>query len=389
MKIRDRIKSLRRVKAKDLIPNPKNWRSHPEAQQNAMRGVLAEVGWADAALVRETPDGLMLIDGHLRAEIDPDAKIPVLVLNVDEAEADLILATHDPLTAMAEASGKELGELLNGLDLEHNGLQSMLDSLAKENDIDLDALAGAELQEAEVDIDRADELQKKWGTERGQLWVIQGKQTHRLLCGDSTEAGDVERVMAGETAALVSDPPYGISVDTSWLSTLHVSRGKPACLSDDKLANDDGSLDLSAVYDHDEWLVFGFPFIARSEPYTGLMVWDKRGDGGEKGLGNPVEVAAGNTFNGYRLCRCVWSGYVRAKGERREPHPTQKPVSVLAEAIGLVKNALICDTFLGSGTTMVAAEQLNRRCYGIEIEPKYVAVALERMQTLGCECRVE
>jgi len=66
--IKDRIRELRRVRARDLLPNPKNWRIHPRAQADALRGLLAEVGYADALLVRELPDGqLMLIDGHLRA----------------------------------------------------------------------------------------------------------------------------------------------------------------------------------------------------------------------------------------------------------------------------------------------------------------------------------
>jgi len=132
MKIRDRIKSLKRIKASELIPNPKNWRSHPQAQQDAMRGILAEVGWADACLVRETPDGPILIDGHLRADISPDQEIPCLVLDVTEEEADKILATHDPLAAMAEASEQALGELLAQIETESDALQEMLDGLAAE-----------------------------------------------------------------------------------------------------------------------------------------------------------------------------------------------------------------------------------------------------------------
>ena len=86
MKIRDRIKELRRVKASDLVPNPKNWRTHPEAQKNALRGILSEVGIADAVLVRELPDGsLMLIDGHLRAETTGDTMLPCLVLEIGRA----------------------------------------------------------------------------------------------------------------------------------------------------------------------------------------------------------------------------------------------------------------------------------------------------------------
>ena len=102
MQIRDRIKELRRVPVSKLRPHPRNWRTHPDAQRDALRGVLAEVGYADALLARELADGsLQLIDGHLRAETTPEAVVPVLVLDVDEAEADKILLTHDPLAAMA------------------------------------------------------------------------------------------------------------------------------------------------------------------------------------------------------------------------------------------------------------------------------------------------
>ena len=82
---RDRIKELRRVAARELVPNPKNWRRHPARQAAALRGVLQEIGYADALLARLLPDGrLMLIDGHLRAETTPDQLVPVLVLDVDE-----------------------------------------------------------------------------------------------------------------------------------------------------------------------------------------------------------------------------------------------------------------------------------------------------------------
>jgi hypothetical protein len=92
MLIRNRIKELRFVAASDLRPNPKNWRKHPKQQQDALRGILAEIGFADACLARELGDGsLMLIDGHLRAETALDAQVPVLILDVSESEADQIL----------------------------------------------------------------------------------------------------------------------------------------------------------------------------------------------------------------------------------------------------------------------------------------------------------
>jgi hypothetical protein len=80
MQIQDRTIELRRVPASELLPNPRNWRTHPEAQQNAMRGVLAQVGITDALLARETPEGLQLIDGHLRVDVALDTEWPVLVM---------------------------------------------------------------------------------------------------------------------------------------------------------------------------------------------------------------------------------------------------------------------------------------------------------------------
>ncbi len=130
MQIRDRIKELRRVKADVLRPNPRNWRTHPPEQQDALRGILAEIGYANALLARELDDGtLMLIDGHLRAETTPDMTVPVLVLDVDEAEADKILLTNDPLAGMATVSEEHLQSLLKEVDTESAAVRAMLDSL--------------------------------------------------------------------------------------------------------------------------------------------------------------------------------------------------------------------------------------------------------------------
>ena len=135
MHIRDRIKEFRRVKASQLRPHPKNWRTHPAAQQDALRGVLAEIGYAGALLARELPDGsLELIDGHLRAETTPDVEVPVLVLDLDEQEAAKLLALHDPLAGMAEANDEVLAELLAHVETENDAVQSLLDQMLGESD---------------------------------------------------------------------------------------------------------------------------------------------------------------------------------------------------------------------------------------------------------------
>lgn len=130
MKIRDRIKELRRVPASELQPHPRNWRTHPTKQRDALRGVLAEIGYADALLVRPLPGGaLQLIDGHLRAEISPDALVPVLVLDLDDDEALKLLATFDPLASMAEVDAEALSALVADVHTDNAAVSALLDEL--------------------------------------------------------------------------------------------------------------------------------------------------------------------------------------------------------------------------------------------------------------------
>ena len=111
--MRDRIIELRRVPAAELRPNPRNWRLHPPAQVTAMRGMLERIGLAGAVLARRLDDGsLELIDGHLRAELAASDELPVLVLDVDETEAAALLASYDPLSALAQCDSKVLDELM-------------------------------------------------------------------------------------------------------------------------------------------------------------------------------------------------------------------------------------------------------------------------------------
>ena len=136
MKIRDRIKEFRRVKAGLLRPHPNNWRTHPPAQRDALRGVLAEIGYAGALLARELPDGsLELIDGHLRAETTPDADVPVLILDLDEREAKKLLAVLDPLATMAESNDEALAELLAHVETESDAVRAMLDEMLGNHDV--------------------------------------------------------------------------------------------------------------------------------------------------------------------------------------------------------------------------------------------------------------
>lgn len=132
MNVKDRIVGLRRIRASELRPNPANWRKHPQGQQAALRGILAEVGYVDALIAIERDGGYMLLDGHLRAETTPDAEVPVLVVDLSDAEAAKVLATFDPLSAMAEVDSAKLDALLREVDTGSAALQEMLAELASD-----------------------------------------------------------------------------------------------------------------------------------------------------------------------------------------------------------------------------------------------------------------
>jgi hypothetical protein len=171
MQIRDRVRELRRVRAGDLRPNPKNWRTHPEPQRNALRGVLAEVGYADALLARELADGsLELIDGHLRAETTPEAEVPVLIVDVSAAEADLLLATLDPLAALAGRDDAALAALLDVTEVQSAAVQQFLAQLQAER---AEALDEARETRPEVALPEAFQVLVECGDEAEQREVFQ------------------------------------------------------------------------------------------------------------------------------------------------------------------------------------------------------------------------
>jgi ParB-like chromosome segregation protein Spo0J len=172
MQIRDRIKELRRVLAAELRPNPRNWRTHPDPQRDALWGVLAEVGYADALLARELPDGtLQLVDGHLRAETTPDAMVPVLVLDVSEEEADKILLTLDPLAALAGVERTRLAELLQATTFVSPQVEQLFDGLAREAAGAEAALAAAN-ERPEVEIRESYQVVVECGSEAEQEAVF-------------------------------------------------------------------------------------------------------------------------------------------------------------------------------------------------------------------------
>ncbi len=131
--VRNRIVERRRMKPGDLLDHPRQWRVHSPAQAEALVGVLRQVGITDtlkAWYCEELGGRLATWDGHLRKSLDPNVEWEVDITDLDDAEADLMLATHDPLTAMATADAARLDELLQGINSDEAAVQAMLSDLA-------------------------------------------------------------------------------------------------------------------------------------------------------------------------------------------------------------------------------------------------------------------
>lgn len=403
--IRDRIVELRRVRASELIPNPKNWRTHPGYQRDALSDILSQVGYADALLARETPDGLVLIDGHLRAETTPDVDVPVLILDVDEAEADLILATLDPLASMAHVDNEKLGDLLSGITTESDAVMALLESTVNDYRA-LEPIGEPEIPQEET-FDTGGALDTAEGdayvpfSTRGQIWQL---GDHRLMCGDATSAEDVEAVMDGQSAEVLwTDPPYGVDYTGKTKEALKMANdhGDIRILLYGVLAIIDGFLEQSArIYIAAPPgalnLVFRQAFSDVGWRFHQGLVWVKdsmvlghsdhhirhedilygwKPGPGRAGRGNHK----GTRWYGGHAQTSVFE-IPRPKASRE--HPTMKPVQLIEVHLGnsSLPDDIVVDPFVGSGTTIIAAEKLGRRCYAMEIEPRYVDVAIRRWE---------
>jgi DNA modification methylase len=215
---------------------------------------------------------------------------------------------------------------------------------------------------------------------------------HRLLCGDSTDSDAVAKLMDGKKADMVfTDPPYGVS----YQSNMRTKSNKFEVLKNDDVFITEWINNLPLftngfVFVWTSWKVLKewIEICSQIGELSNLIVWDKGGGGiGDlkKTFLTDFEIALvynrGSEIIGKRL-GSVWS--VGKDGANKYLHPTQKPVELAATAIKniLPINKICLDFFLGSGSTMVASHQLKRKCYGMELDPKYCQVIIDRMKKL-------
>jgi DNA modification methylase len=331
-------------------------------------------------------------------------EVPIERVECDDETAMRILLADNRTAEKAQREPEPLADLLQELEQTEDGLDGtgygggdldeLLDDLGRNGHEDVDD-PGAETSHAE-------ELQEEWDTERGQLWQV-GR--HRLLCGDATDEGDVERLLdGGEPRLMVTDPPYGVEYDADWRSSLDQWN-----LATGEVENDD-SVDWAAAWGlapsnvvycwhagrHASVVQVSLEevgFAIRSQ-----IIWAKPHFALSRGHYHwehepcwyGIRENESADWIGGRDQSTVWeidNGTFQGDQPDEDEstgHGTQKPVEAHARPIRNHEGD-VYEPFCGSGTGIIAAEQEGRTCYAMEIDPAYCAVILERCSEAGME----
>ena len=190
---------------------------------------------------------------------------------------------------------------------------------------------------------------------------------HRLLCGDSTDIEKVELLIKGDKCNLLTDPPYGIKANKQTLGT-----GKKQFHRGDDWDNEVPDFFYILALINQAIIWGGNYFTNRLDVTNDWLCWHKKNDGLSF---SEFELAWSNVGKNCRLLSHHWGG-------EEKMHPTMKPIKVMEWCISFLDEKPILDIFSGSGSTMVAAHQLKRKCYGMELDPKYCQVIVDRMRKL-------
>lgn len=383
---------------KDLKPDQRNARKHNARNIGMIEDALNEVGAARSIVIDE--------DGNILAgngTVEAAAQAGIERVKVVEASGEEIVAVRRRgLTekqkrrlALFDNRTAELAEWEIDVvrEIVAEDAEALKGMFGEDEFAQLLARNSAESTvDVEPQVDRRDELREKWGVKVGDLWLI---GEHRLLCGDSTKAADVARLLGDRKPVLmVTDPPYGVEYDAGWrVGALQGNKQVGTAVG--KVTNDDRAdwREAWALFPGDVAYVWhagvASPVVADSLTACGferraLIVWAKHqlviGRGHYHHQHEPcwycVRKGATGHWAGDRKQTTLWQIDKPRKSETG--HSTQKPVECMARPMRNHHSQEIYDPFCGSGTSIIAAEQLGRKCYAIEIEPGYVAVILQR-----------
>lgn len=375
----------------ELKPYERNARTHSRKQIRQIADSVKTFGFINPVIVDQNN---RVMAGHGRVEAAKILSMSVVpTIRLDHLTEDQIRTYILADNKLAEKAGWDK-EIL-AIEFQH------LLTVESDLDITLTGFENSEIEmiihgvasESETDIVEEMDLRETAVTKLGDLWCL---DEHRLLCGDATKPEDIETLMNGNRAIMsFTDPPYNVD---------YVGKGqdgKHRPILNDALGDGFGSFLLAvscnllsatdgAIYicmSSSELHVLQAAFIKAGGHWSTFIIWAKNtftlGRSDLQRQYEPIlygwREGAERKWCGARDQGDVW---FFDKPARNDLHPTMKPVGLIMRAIrnSSDRNDLILDPFLGSGTTLIAAERTNRICYGMELEPLYVDTAVRRWQ---------
>ena len=402
-----------------LTGNPKNPRKHDNKQVRQIANSIKEFGFTSPIL---SDADNRIIAGHgrlLAAQQIGMEKVPVIRLeHLSESQAKALMIADNKLTENSEWDEEllsehflELSKLDLSFDLDITGFE------IGEIDLMIGDISG-NLSEEEDDIP---ELNNKAVSKSGDLWHL---GNHKLYCGNSLSSDSYDVLLSGQRADMIfTDPPYNVPVN-GHVSGLGKYKHREFAMASGEMTEEQFTEFLKSVFDNFashstdgslhyicmDWRHMSEILISGNQEYSelkNLCVWVKDNGGmgsmyrsrhelvfvfkhGKSSHCNNVELGK---YGRYRTNVWKYAGansFARNSEEEDNPlslHPTVKPVQMIADAIldCTGRNNIVLDGFLGSGSTLIAAEKTGRRCYGIEIDSLYVDVSIRRWQQLTRE----
>lgn len=373
----------------ELKLHPKNRNEHPPEQIERLAKVLKYQGWRYAVNVSNQTG--LVNSGHgriLAAKLNGWTHVPVKYQDFENEDQEYASLIADN----AIASWAELDLAGVNFDIPALGPDFEIDMLGIENFViePIDKLAPGS------DEDETPEVPKESVVKLGDLFQL---RNHRLLCGDSTSIDAVEKLMDGKKADMVfTDPPYntGMSAKSASTRLKHMFNDD---FTDDEWQNLLSSFcsnywlsmkDNSVAYICLDWrrsyeLI---PHIKKHFKFSNLIIWDKI----VHGLGSDYKYTHEfihvckkgdpdlKTNHGNEDYKDIW--HIQRKMGRDEDHATKKPIEIIERSLAHASknNDIILDLFGGSGSTLIACEKTNRKCFMMELDPHYCSVIIERWQ---------
>lgn len=380
------------MKLQDLKFDKRNYRKHNDKNISLIRKSVDDCGLGRSIVIDKNNE--IVAGNGLVSSISKDTKIKVVetdgsqLVVVKRTDLDTNDEKRKKLAVMDNSSSDSSAFDMELLSLDFDNVQ--LEDMGI-NITELDSIDNAEVVEDEV----PEEVETR--VKKGDVWIL---GDHRLMCGDSTLITDIQKLMNGQKADMVlSDPPYGMHLDTDFSDCIG-SIGRKNSTRGNKYKsvigdNEDFKPELIDTFFINfgyvkEMFLFGADYFAellQNKNEGSWLVWDKRKESQADAIGSEFELIWSKNKHKRRMLRFDWFGFLSSKDPkeaRNRVHPTQKPTSLLAEIIkqwGKDVNTIV-DLYGGSGSTLIACEQLHKQCFVMEIDEHYCSVIIQRWENL-------